>query len=106
MAVRWQYTILNYSSAILLFWIIPESTITKERAANTASRHNMRLSPTFKTRNSAGREKDWTANVENVVNEPRKPVAAKYRVFGLNIPVYSFAYIKSCLLYTSPSPRD
>ena len=46
------------------------------------------------TRISAGREMDWTAKVENVVNEPRKPVAAKYRVLGLNLPVYSFEYIK------------
>ena len=54
----------------------------------------MRFSPTFKTRIPAGREKDCTAKVENVVNEPRKPVAAKYRVFGLNLPVYSLPYIK------------
>lgn len=60
---------------------------------NTLVRVRKRLALMFPRARKKGIVKDWTANVENVVNAPIKPVPKASFPLGLINPIYSVSYI-------------
>jgi hypothetical protein len=60
---------------------------------NIPARVRRRLALIFPKAEKKGRVKDWTANVENVVNAPINPVPKASLPLGLINPVYSASYI-------------